>query len=78
MNWETVILKLKPTKTDGVKNVRTKTIKTVSDIEPKKYTYKIVNTLSAFKNIIIPRVWNITMVFYTKVPGKKVNRVYLK
>lgn len=30
-------------KTDGLKNTRTKTIKTVSDIETKIYNYKIVN-----------------------------------
>jgi glutamine cyclotransferase len=36
--------KAEPIKKDGVKNVRTKSISVVSDIEPKKYSYKIVNT----------------------------------
>jgi len=35
--------KVEPIKTDGVKNVGTKSIKTVSDITPKKYAYKVIN-----------------------------------
>jgi len=36
--------KVEAIKTDGLKNTRTKTIKTVSDIESKKYSYKVINT----------------------------------
>jgi len=35
--------KVEAIKTDGLKNTRTKTIKTVSDIESKKYSYEVIN-----------------------------------
>ena len=42
--------KVEAIKTDGVKNLRTKTVKTISEIEPKIYSYQIVNKFPHSKN----------------------------